>query len=135
MEFKVLIDQFEGPLDLMLHLIRENKLDLFDLDMNILTEQYLVYLDTMESMHLEIASEYLSELASLLEYKSKKLLPREKVEITEEYEEDHRDRLVARLLEYQRFKEVSEQLMDVYEHRQMQMEKPLSEETTRWMKE
>ena len=52
MEFKVLIDQFEGPLDLMLHLIRENKLDLFDLDMNILTEQYLVYLDTMESMHL-----------------------------------------------------------------------------------
>ena len=98
MEFKVLIDQFEGPLDLMLHLIRENKLDLFDLDMNILTEQYLVYLDTMESMHLEIASEYLSELASLLEYKSKKLLPREKVEITEEYEEDHRDRLVARLL-------------------------------------
>ena len=135
MEFKVLIDQFEGPLDLMLHLIRENKLDLFDLDMNILTEQYLVYLDTMESMHLEIASEYLSELASLLEYKSKKLLPREKVEITEEDEEDHRDRLVARLLEYQRFKEVSEQLMDVYEHRQMQMEKPLSEETTRWMKE
>ena len=135
MEFKVLIDQFEGPLDLMLHLIRENKLDLFDLDMNILTEQYLVYLDTMESMHLEIASEYLSELASLLEYKSKKLLPREKVEITEEYEEDHRDRLVARLLEYQRFKEVSEQLMDVYEHRQMQMEKPLSEETTRWMTE
>ena len=95
MEFTVLIDQFEGPLDLMLHLIRENKLDLFDLDMNVLTEQYLAYLETMESMHLEIASEYLGELAALLEYKSKKLLPREKVEITEEYEEDHRDRLVS----------------------------------------
>ncbi len=72
MEFKIMIDQFEGPLDLMLHLIRENKLDLFDLDMNVLTEQYLAYLDAMESMHLEIASEYLSELAALLEYKSKK---------------------------------------------------------------
>ena len=55
MEFTVLIDQFEGPLDLMLHLIRENKLDLFDLDMNVLTEQYLAYLETMGSMHLEIA--------------------------------------------------------------------------------
>ena len=53
MEFKIMIDQFEGPLDLMLHLIRENKLDLFDLDMNVLTEQYLAYLDAMESMHLE----------------------------------------------------------------------------------
>ena len=135
MEFTVLIDQFEGPLDLMLHLIRENKLDLFDLDMNVLTEQYLAYLETMESMHLEIASEYLGELAALLEYKSKKLLPREKVEITEEYEEDHRDWLVSRLLEYQRFKEISETLKGAYEHRQMQMEKPLSEETARWMKE
>ena len=86
MEFKIMIDQFEGPLDLMLHLIHENKLDLFDLDMNVLTEQYLAYLDAMESLHLEIASEYLSELAALLEYKSKKLLPREKVEISEEYE-------------------------------------------------
>ncbi len=135
MEFTVLIDQFEGPLDLMLHLIKENKLNLFDLDMNVLTEQYLAYLNAMESLHLEIASEYLSELASLLEYKSKKLLPREKVEITEEYEEDQRDRLVARLLEYQRFKEISETLRDAYERRQLQMEKPPSEETARWMKE
>ena len=123
MEFKIMIDQFEGPLDLMLHLIRENKLDLFDLDMNVLTEQYLAYLDAMESMHLEIASEYLSELAALLEYKSKKLLPREKAEITEEYEEDHRDRLVARLLEYQRFKEVSLMLKESAERRK----RPLDE--------
>ena len=135
MEFKILIDQFEGPLDLMLHLIKENKLDLFDLDMNVLTDQYLAYLETMEILHLEIASEYLSELAALLEYKSKKLLPREKVEVSEEYEEDHRDRLVARLLEYQRFKEISETLRGAYEQRQMKMEKPLSEETARWMRE
>lgn len=135
MGFTILIDQFEGPLDLMLHLIKENKLDLFDLDMNILTDQYLAYLETMEDLHLEIASEYLSELAALLEYKSKKLLPREKVEVSEEYEEDHRDALVARLLEYQRFKEISETLKDAYEQRQLKMEKPLSVETARWMQE
>ena len=103
MEFKIMIDQFEGPLDLMLHLIRENKLDLFDLDMNVLTEQYLAYLDAMESMHLEIASEYLSELAALLEY--------------------------------QRFKEVSLMLKESFEHRQHRIDKPLSEESARWMNE
>ena len=75
MAFTIMIDQFEGPLDLMLHLIKDNKMDLFDLDMNILTDQYLQYLNAMESMHLEVASEYLAELAGLLEYKSKKLLP------------------------------------------------------------
>ena len=134
MAFEIMIDQFEGPLDLMLHLIKENKLDLFDLNMDTLTDQYLSYLNTMEAMHLEIASEFLSELAGLIEYKSKKLLPREKVVIEEEYEEDQRDKLVKRLLEYQRFKEVSEQLMKSYEERQMMMSKPLSQEANQWMK-
>ena len=66
-EFKVTIDQFSGPLDLMLHLIREKKLDLFDLDMNVLTDQYIAYLNSMQEMHLEVAGEYLAELASLIE--------------------------------------------------------------------
>lgn len=134
MAFEITIEQFEGPLDLMLHLIKENKLDLFDLDMNTLTDQYLAYLDTMEAMHLEVASEYLSELAGLIEYKSKKLLPKEKVEISEQYEEDQREKLVKRLLEYQRFKEISEQFQVQYEQRQKLMSKPLSEETSKWMK-
>lgn len=132
MPFKIMIDQFEGPLDLMLHLIKENKLDLFDLDMNTLTDQYLAYLNTMDSLHLEIASEYLSELAGLIEYKSKKLLPREKVEIEEEYEEDQREKLVQRLLEYQRFKEITQTFKNKYEERQLLMSKPLSEETSKW---
>ena len=119
MAFTIMIDQFEGPLDLMLHLIKDNKLDLFDLDMNILTDQYLQYLNAMESMHLEVASEYLAELAGLLEYKSKKLLPREKVVSEEEYEEDQREKLVKRLLEYQRYKEVSAQFEQKYEERQL----------------
>ena len=129
MHFSVAISDFEGPLDLMYHLIKENKLDLFDLDMDVLSEQYLAYLNQMEEMHLDIASEFLTELAGLLEYKSKKLLPKEKVEIEEEYEEDHRDKLVKRLLEYQRYKEASESLKPLYEERQLSYTKPLSNET------
>ena len=116
----------------MLHLIKDNKLDLFELDMDLLTDQYLHYLNAMESMHLEIASEYLAELAGLIEYKSKKLLPREKVVIEEEYEEDQREKLVRRLLEYQRYKEISEQFEQKYEERQL-MSKPMSEETQKWL--
>lgn len=133
MAFTITIDQFEGPLDLMLHLIKDNKLDLFDLNMDLLTDQYLQYLNAMESMHLEIASEYLAELSGLIEYKSKKLLPREKVIIEEEFEEDQRDRLVKRLLEYQRFKEISETFEKKYEERQLLMSKPMSEETQKWL--
>ena len=57
-EFKVTIDTFDGPLDLMLHLIKEKQLDLMNLDMNVLTDQYIAYLNQMENLHLEIASEY-----------------------------------------------------------------------------
>ena len=94
MDFKVTIDQFEGPLDLMLHLIKENKLDLFDLDIDVLTGQYLIYLDSMDQLHLEIASEYLVELATLIEYKSKRLLPKDESVLDEDLEEDPKDRLV-----------------------------------------
>jgi chromatin segregation and condensation protein Rec8/ScpA/Scc1 (kleisin family) len=77
-EFIITIDQFDGPLDLMLHLIRENKLDLFNLDILALTNQYVAFIRAMEELNLEVASEYLVEMANLLEYKSKKLLPKEK---------------------------------------------------------
>lgn len=132
MEFLVSIDNFNGPLDLMLHLIKENKLDLFDLDLNILATQYIDYIQQMQSMHLEIASEYLSELASLIEYKSKKLLPREKVEVKEEYEEDQRDQLVKRLIEYQKYKEASENLKENYENRIHQFDRPISSLVEEW---
>lgn len=71
MKFEVSIEQFDGPLDLMLHLVKENKLDLFDLDMDVLASQYIAFIHEMQTLHLEIASEYLEELASLIEYKSK----------------------------------------------------------------
>ncbi|MGN1344935.1 MAG: segregation and condensation protein A [Traorella sp.] len=133
MHFSVMIHEFEGPLDLMYHLIKENKLDLFDLDMDVLCDQYLAYINKMEEMHLDIASEFLSELAGLLEYKSKKLLPKEKVEIEEEYEEDQKDKLVRRLIEYQRYKEACESLKPLYAKRQLLYTKPISEEALNWM--
>ena len=132
MEFKVTIDQFEGPLDLMLHLIKENKLDLFDLDMNVLASQYIDYIQKMEEIHLEIASEYLEEMASLVEYKSRKLLPRNDVEVTQDYEEDQRDKLVNRLLEYQRYKEASEFLKEEFDKRQKLYTRPQASIVSSW---
>ena len=125
-EFKVTIDKFEGPLDLMLHLIKEKELDLFDLDVNILTDQYVAYLNAMSEMHLEVASEYLVELAELIEYKSRKLLPRDDTELEDDYEEDPKNRLVRRLLEYQQFKEISESFGRMYQERQEMLSKPVS---------
>ncbi|MBP3891706.1 MAG: segregation/condensation protein A [Solobacterium sp.] len=134
-EFKVTIENFDGPLDLMLHLIKEKELDLFDLDVNVLTDQYIAYLNQMNELHLEVASEYLVELAELIEYKSKRLLPRDNSELNDEYEEDPKERLVRRLLEYQQFKEVSGQLNQMFEQRMMQMGKPQSSEAEKWMKD
>lgn len=133
-EFKVTIEQFDGPLDLMLHLIKENQLDLMNLDVNVLTDQYIAYLQSMSDLHLEVASEYLLELATLIEYKSKKMLPGAKDELEDEYEEDPKERLVRRLLEYQQYKEASEQLHELYEDRQKMMSRPISNEIDQWLK-
>ena len=132
MEFKISIEQFEGPLDLMLHLIKENKLDLFNLDMNVLASQYIHYIHQMQTLHLEIASEYMEELAGLIEYKSKKLLPREEAEVADNYEEDHREKLVQRLIEYQKFKEASQKLMTAYEERLRHFTRPQSTLVDEW---
>ncbi len=123
MGFEVETLKFEGPLDLMLHLIHEQQLDIFDLDMEVLTDQYIAYLHQMDELHLEVESEYLVELATLIEYKSKKLLPKKPDEIDDDYE-DPKDKLVRRLLEYQKYKEVSRSLYDSFVERQDQLSKP-----------
>ena len=125
MGFTVETLKFEGPLDLMLHLIREQQLDIFDLNMEILTDQYIAYLHAMEELHIDVESEYLVELATLIEYKSKKLLPKQPDELDDDYE-DPKDKLVRRLLEYQKYKEVSNVLYDSFMERQDQMSKPVS---------
>lgn len=126
MGFEVDTLKFEGPLDLMLHLIKEQQLDIFDLDMVTLTDQYIAYLNAMEELQLEIESEYLVELAILIEYKSRKLLPKPAEPLEDDYEEDPRERLVKRLLEYQQYKDVSEKLYTSYLERQDQLSKPLT---------
>lgn len=130
-EFTVTIDKFDGPLDLMLHLIKEKKLDLLDLDMSELCDQYMAYLNSMQQMHLEIASEYLAELASLIEYKSRMMLPGKQDELPQD-EEDPRQKLVRRLLEYQQYKEASTALAQMFESRQLLMGKPLSVEADKY---
>ena len=107
MDFK--INEFEGPLDLLLHLIKESKMDIMNIEIELITKQYMDYLDLQEKMNLEIASEYLVLAAELLEIKSKMLLPRQTVEENEE-EEDPREELVNRLLEYQAYKEITKVL-------------------------
>ena len=108
-EFK--INEFEGPLDLLLHLIKESKMDIMNIEIEKITKQYMDYLDEQEKMNLEIASEYLVLASELLEIKSKMLLPSFKNE-EEEEEEDPREELVNRLLEYQAYKEITKVLQE-----------------------
>lgn len=107
MNFK--INEFEGPLDLLLHLIKESKMDIMNIEIEKITEQYMAYLDLQEKMNLEVASEYLVLASELVEIKSKMLLPVTKND-SEEEEEDPREELVNRLIEYQTYKEITKVL-------------------------
>ena len=126
MKFQITIDEFNGPLDLMLYLIKENKLDLFELNIVELTNQYIAFLNEQQEYKLEIATEYISELAGLIEYKSKKLLPRDQSELEVQDLEEEEQNLVRRLIEYQRYKEVSEELAERFDERMHQFTKPIS---------
>lgn len=107
MEYTVTIDKFEGPLDLLLHLIKQADIDICDISILEITKQYMDYINKMEEMNLNIASEYLIMAAELLEMKSNMLLPRPKLE-DDEYEEDPREKLIKRLLEYEQYKQVTD---------------------------
>ena len=108
MEYKFKINEFEGPLDLLLHLIKEAEMDIMDIQIALLTDQYLAYLESMQNLNLQIASEYLVIAAELMYLKSKTLLPKEDDDL-EESEEFilAKEDLVNRLLEYQKYKEVT----------------------------
>ncbi len=108
--YAIQLDNFEGPLDLLLHLIKKNEMNIYDIPMAAITEQYLVTLDAMKNLNLDVAGEFLLMAATLLHIKSKMLLPKIVEEELEEDEEDPRAELVRRLLEYQKYKEVSQTL-------------------------
>lgn len=104
-DYTVKLEAFEGPLDLLMHLIEKNKLNIYDIPIAELTEQYLAYLDQFREFDMEVASSFLVMAATLLQIKSRMMLPRPEAEAEEE--EDPRRELVERLLEYRKFKQVS----------------------------
>ncbi|NJD62868.1 MAG: segregation/condensation protein A [Deltaproteobacteria bacterium] len=107
------LDVFEGPLDLLLHLIREDKLDIHDIPIARITGQYLAYLDAMKALNLDVAGEFLVMAATLLHIKSRSLLPRTEEEMEpEEDPEILRAELSRRLIEYQKFKEAAARLSE-----------------------
>jgi len=109
---EVILEQFEGPLDLLLYLIRKQNLDILEVNVAEITAQYMGYIDIMRSMQLEMAGEYLVMAAMLAEIKSRMLLPRNK-DSEEEEEGDPRAELIRRLQEYERFKKAAENMEEL----------------------
>ena len=105
MEFK--INEFEGPLDLLLHLIKESEMDIVDIEIIKLTDQYLEYISNMENFNLNVASEYLVMASDLMYLKSKALLPQQEDVIEDEEYIETKENLINRLIEYKRYKEVT----------------------------
>ena len=110
MAIPVKLPVFEGPLDLLMHLIEKNKIDIYDIPIVEITDQYLEYVHQMDHEDMDVTSEFLVMAATLLDIKSRMLLPREKDEETGEEEGDPREELVRRLLEYKMYKYMSEEL-------------------------
>lgn len=108
--YAIKIDNFEGPLDLLCHLIDKNKMSIYDINLSEITDQYINYLKEQERLNLEIASEFLVMASTLLYIKSKKLLPKQE----EEEEELTEEELIRRIIEYKKFKEISKVLKNNY---------------------
>jgi len=110
--YQVRIENFEGPLDLLLHLIKKNEINIYDIPVAMIAQQYLEYLEAMEELNLNVAGDFLVMAATLLQIKSKMLLPVDETVDDEEEGPDPREELVRRLLEYKAFKEAARQLDD-----------------------
>lgn len=109
---KIKVADFEGPFDLLLHLIKKNEMDIYNVELYDITNQYLDYLNSMKEMDLEITSEFIVVAATLIEIKSKKLLPKVKIDV--EDEEDIEEKLKLRLIEYKIFKNATAFFKDKY---------------------
>ena len=109
-KYAIKIDNFEGPLDLLCHLIDKNKMNIYDINLSEITDQYIEYIKEQESLNLEIASEFLVMASTLLFLKSKKLLPKQE----EDEEELTEEELIRRIIEYKKFKEISKAFKENY---------------------
>ena len=122
-EINLKLDVFEGPLDLLLHLIQKLEIDIYDIPITAVTEQYMSYIHAMQTLELEVAGEYLVMAATLMAIKSQMLLPKQELEIIDDEnffeEEDPREALVAQLLEYRKFKYAATVLHEKEEERKL----------------
>ena len=109
-KYNIKIENFEGPLDLLCHLIDANKMDIYDVNLNEITDQYIDYIKKMEEMDLEVTSEFLVMASNLLYIKSKKLLPR----VEEEEEMISEEELIQRIIEYKQYKEITKTFAQMY---------------------
>ncbi len=120
--YQIQLAAFEGPLALLLHLIEKSQVDIYDIPIAELTEQYLTYLAAMEEFNIDVASDFLVMAATLLQIKSRLLLPKPPQALPDEgEEEDPRQELVNRLLEYRKFKQMAEHLAELSEQRDLYM--------------
>lgn len=130
MNHNIILESFEGPIDLLLSLINKTKIDIYDIPIHTITEQYMSYIYAAEEINLNIASDFLVMASTLLEIKSKMLLPKEKIILDgEEYDVDPREELVRRLLEYKKYKEAADKLK-VFEEQKSKTYYKLQEDLT-----
>ncbi len=114
MEYEVNLEEFNGPLDLLLHLIKKAKVNIWDIKLETIIDQYLEYLKKFEKINLNIASSYLVMASELVEIKSRMLLPNQ---LTEEEEEDPKEKLISKLIEYQKYKDITDSFRKLREDR------------------
>ncbi|MDB5281227.1 MAG: chromosome segregation protein ScpA [Bacteroidota bacterium] len=116
--YEIKLPQFEGPFDLLLFFIERDELDIYDIPIYTITNDFLIYIHQMETLNIEVASEFILVAATLMRIKAKMLLPRREVDPVTGEEIDPRDELVSRLIEYKKFKEATESLRKLEEDRQ-----------------
>ena len=119
MNYDFKINDFEGPLDLLLHLIKINEMDIMNIQIEEITDQYVNYINSLEKMNIEVASEYLVLASELIHIKSKLLLPNETIESEDEEEINSKEELINRLLEYDAYKKISNILEEKNENRSL----------------
>ena len=122
--YKVKLESFEGPLDLLLYLIRKNEVNIYDIPIKLITEQYLAYIGLMQELNLDVAGEFLVMAATLIHMKSRTLLPRPDPTQDDAIEEDPREALVRRLLEHEKYKAAAELLHERETLRSAQFMRP-----------
>ena len=118
MDYSIKINEFEGPLDLLLHLIKQEGIDIYDIEISEITKQYLDYINKMEELNINVASSYIVMAAELMEIKSKSLLPKKEEENDEEEEEVSKENLINKLIEYKKYKEMTSSFKEMEIERQ-----------------